>query len=63
MCVACEPVCGMSLACVCGSHISPSKLQLYAFSPAYIMVLVHHPMYVPVRLNGQDSFVIQVRFN
>ena len=63
VCVACELVCGMSLPCICGSHISPSKLQLYASSPAKMVVLVHHPIDVPVRLNGQDPFVQQVRFN
>ena len=51
----------MSLACVCGSHASTSTLQLIASSPAKMVVLVHHPMYVPVLLNGQDPLVQQVR--
>ena len=65
MCVTCELMCGtyvhMSLACICGSHTSTSTLQLSASSDAKMVVLVHHPMYVPVLLNGQDPFVRQVR--
>ena len=61
VCVVCVLVFGMSLACVCGSHTATSTLQLFASSPAKMVVLVHHPMYVPVLLNGQDPFVRQVR--